>query len=126
VQQAIRTKHCLHAKWIQAEPEEKEKERLLYVRARNRAKSILRKTKMMFEKNISDNAKSNPKKFWSYVRSKMKTRAGIAPLLKIQTYQVHCALLTKKKQGYCKSSSVASLSTNQTAMFPYSMYKQMC
>lgn len=82
VQQAIRTKHRLHAKWIQAEPEEKEKERLLYVRARNRAKSLLRKTKMMFEKNISDNAKSNPKKFWSYVRSKMKTRAGIAPLLR--------------------------------------------
>ena len=62
VQQAIRKKHRLHAKWIQAEPEEKEKERLLYVRARNRAKSLLRKTKMLFEKNISDNAKSNPKK----------------------------------------------------------------
>ena len=53
---------------------------MAYVHARNQTKTLLRKVKRNFEKYVSDDAKTNPKKFWSYVRRKMKTRAGIAPL----------------------------------------------
>ena len=55
---------------------------MAYVRARNQTKTLLRKAKRNFEKDVSDDAKTNPKKFWFYVRGKMKTRAGIAPLLR--------------------------------------------
>ena len=49
---------------------------------RNQVKTLLRKAKRNFEKDTSNNAKSHPKKIWSYVRRKLKTRAGVAPLLK--------------------------------------------
>ena len=58
-----------------------EKKRLEYTRARNRAKTLLRKAKRKFEKGIASQSKINPKLFWAYTRSKMKTKTGIAPLL---------------------------------------------
>ena len=82
LQEKIKKKHSLHSKWIRAHFNDKEKSRLEYVRVRNQVKTLLRKAKRNFEKDISNNAKSQPKKFWSYVRRKLKTRAGIAPLLK--------------------------------------------
>ena len=42
---------------------------------------MLRKAKRSYEKGISVQCKTNPKGFWAYVRSKMETRSGIAPLL---------------------------------------------
>ena len=81
-QETIKKKHRLHDRWIRAKPDEKEYARMAYVRARNQTKTLLRKAKRNFEKDVSDDAKTNPKKFWSYVRGKMKTRAGIAPLLR--------------------------------------------
>ena len=77
----IHKKHQLHRRWINAQHGNKEELRLQYTRARNKVKTLLRKAKRNFERDISNNAKSSPKKFWSYVRRKMKTRAGIAPLL---------------------------------------------
>ena len=41
----------------------------------------MRKAKRNFEKDIANKSKQNPKAFWSYVRSKLKTKAGVAPLL---------------------------------------------
>ena len=42
---------------------------------------MLRKAKRKYEKGIALQSKSNPKCFWEYTRSKMKTKCGIAPLL---------------------------------------------
>lgn len=78
LQRTINKKHQLHRRWIHTRTEDS---RLDYVRARNKVKTMMRRTKRSFERDISTCAKTNPKKFWSYIRRKLKTRAGIAPLL---------------------------------------------
>ena len=40
----------------------------------------MRKVKREFEKGICLKSKSNPKSFWWYVRHKLKTKTGVAPL----------------------------------------------
>ena len=41
----------------------------------------MRQAKKTHEKNICLRAKENPKLFWAHVRQKLKTKAGVAPLL---------------------------------------------
>ena len=48
-----------------------------YARARNEARTYLRKLVREFEKGIVDDIKSNPKAFWKYVKSKSKTKSGV-------------------------------------------------
>ena len=43
-------------------------------------KPIIHKSEREFEGNIGIQSKSNPKMFWSHVRSKRKTKTGVAPL----------------------------------------------
>ena len=57
-----------------------EEEKLEYNRIRNQVRSLTRKSKKIIEKNIAKNSKSNPKAFWKYTQSKLKTRAGIPDL----------------------------------------------
>ena len=57
-----------------------EEQTLEYNKMRNQIRRLTRKAKRMTEKNIAMNTKSNPKKFWKYTQSKLKTRAGIPDL----------------------------------------------
>ena len=54
--------------------------RQAYTKARNKVKSMILKSKREFERNIGIQSKSNPKIFWSHVRSKLKTKTGVALL----------------------------------------------
>lgn len=51
-----------------------------YVRARNQARWATRNAVKIFEKAIAKEIKSNPKSFWKYTNSKLKTKTGIAEL----------------------------------------------
>ena len=51
-----------------------------YRRSANRVKAEVRKAVRTFEKMIAMEAKKNPKAFFNYARSKMKTRTGICDL----------------------------------------------
>ena len=51
-----------------------------YLSARNNVKTELRKAKYSFEKDLASKIKTDNKLFWSYVRSKMKTRSGLGEL----------------------------------------------
>ena len=51
-----------------------------YCEARNKAKKATIYAKKKYEWNIAHDVKDNPKTFWSYVRSKNKTRTGVADL----------------------------------------------
>ena len=53
-----------------------------YAKLRNQAKWITRKAKRDYEKHVAKQAKSNPKAFFKYANSKLKTRGGIADLRK--------------------------------------------
>ena len=79
---AIRDKVKAHRFWMQAKKgDDAEADRLEYIRARNKVKSLLRKAKRRFERGIALQAKTNPKAFWGHTRRSLKTKAGVAPLL---------------------------------------------
>ena len=54
---------------------------LLYSRARNQAKWEWRKAEKDFEKKIAREAKTNPKAFYRYAQSTLKTRSRLSDLL---------------------------------------------
>ena len=59
-----------------------EEEKLGYRRLRNKVKSLCAKAKKIVEKKIAKNAKSNPKGFWAYTQSKLKSRSSLPDLIK--------------------------------------------
>ena len=79
--EAIKTKNKNYKKWMSATNCERDAARLAYIKARNRSKTLLRKSKRSFEKNIASQSKHNPKAFWNHTRRKLKTKCGVAPLL---------------------------------------------
>ena len=52
-----------------------------YINVKNRVRSLTRKLRKDFENNLAENVKTSPKSFWSYVKSRTKTRSSI-PMLK--------------------------------------------
>ena len=52
-----------------------------YCRQRNAVRQLTRDAVRSFELEIANGAKRNPKKFWSYVNSKLKMRTGVADLI---------------------------------------------
>ena len=82
LKEAIRQKHSSHRHWISAIGRAHAgNSRLKYARARNKVTKLMRQAKRKFESNIARDSKTNPKAFWSHVRSKLKTKRGVAPLL---------------------------------------------
>ena len=49
---------------------------------RNQCDKIIRHAEKEYERRLSKESRSNPKYFWKYVQSKMKTNTGIRPLLR--------------------------------------------
>ena len=53
-----------------------------FVKCKNDLRSLTRSLRRMFEKKLANNSKNNPKPFWLYVKSKLKTRTKIHNLTK--------------------------------------------
>ena len=82
LQEAIRDKHASHRRWITAKHHgDAEAARLTYAKIRNKVKNMMRQAKREFEKSVADKSRTNPKAFWSYIRRRLKTKSGVAPLL---------------------------------------------
>ena len=82
LQKDLKEKRRLHRKWVRSVgTSNKERNRASYVTARNRVNKNVKKTKRDVEKGICRSAKRNPKRFWKHIRSSMKTKSGISPLL---------------------------------------------
>ena len=80
--EAIMNKDRKHRHWMKAVGlEEREAAKNGYTKARNKANSLLRKAKRLYERGVADDAKKIPKRFWHHARRKLKTKSGIAPLL---------------------------------------------
>ena len=75
----IKRKHRCWQRYMETRDEKKYHD---YTRLRNQVKNLVRKAKVIMEKDIAKNIKSNPKKFWQYANSKRKIKMGI-PNLKI-------------------------------------------
>ena len=79
--QAISMKDKKHRKWMRANIEGRNLAKEEYIKARNKANSLLRKAKRSYERGIADDAKINPKRFWYHARRKLKCKSSIASLL---------------------------------------------
>ena len=79
---ALKEKNKAFRSWMTAKSNlHRDAARLNYTKLRNKAKTLLRKSKRLFEKGIAQRSKSKPKAFWSYARRKLKTKCSVAPLL---------------------------------------------
>ena len=52
-----------------------------YTKSRRKVKQLIRKSKRTFKKDLATGSKENPKQFWRYVRSKLRTKSGFSTLL---------------------------------------------
>ena len=83
IQSEIQNKRRLHRKWIRSIGTwTEERSRLEYVNARNLVNRKITQVKRRLEERICEQAKKSPKRFWKHVRSSMKTKSGISPLLR--------------------------------------------
>ena len=79
---AIKEKDKAHRLWMSGKKKgEADISRAKYTKARNNVKTLLRKAKRRFEREIAMQAKTNPKAFWGHARRSLKTKPGVAPLL---------------------------------------------
>ncbi|KAK3748516.1 hypothetical protein RRG08_008677 [Elysia crispata] len=67
----------MYRRWIETRDGQHYQE---YAKARNKAARECRKAKIRLEKTVAEQAKRNPKSFWSYVKAKTSTRSGIGDL----------------------------------------------
>ena len=83
IQDDIQNKRRLHRKWIRSIGTDREDLcRTEYVCARNLANRRITQVKRRLEQRVCGQAKKNPKRFWNHVRTSMKTKPGISPLLR--------------------------------------------
>ena len=52
-----------------------------FKRCRNQLRGLTRRLRKEFEKDVAKRIKKDPKQFWNYSRSRMKTRSGVGELL---------------------------------------------
>ena len=81
VRDLIRRKQACHRRWMSSKSKDNQSSRVEYNKVRNAVKRLIRKAKKSYEKNLSAKSKENPKAVWGYIRQKMKTKTGVAPLL---------------------------------------------
>ena len=60
-------------------------EKLQFNRLRNQIRRLTRKGKKLLEQAIAKNTKSNPKAFWKYTQSKLKSRPNIPDIIEPDT-----------------------------------------
>ena len=83
VRRAIKDKEKSHRRWMSAKRGDMNEDmvRKKYTKDRNKVKTLLRKAKRRFERDIAMKAKTEPKAFWGHTRRQLKTKSGVAPLL---------------------------------------------
>ena len=74
---AIRKKHSKWEKFLHCKTNQNYE---IYKDARNKVITEMRRSKYEYEKNLATQIKTDPKLFWSYVRSKLKTKGKLGQL----------------------------------------------
>ena len=78
LREKIREKHRAWRKFMRNKNDENQR---AYIKCRNFIRNQTRKIRNNYEKNIAMEAKVNPKKFWSYVKSKTKIKQELPELI---------------------------------------------
>ena len=69
-----------HRAWTRFMESRESKHYQIYCQLRNKVRSITRKSRILHEKAIAAEAKSNPKKFWNFAKSQTKVKETISNL----------------------------------------------
>ena len=72
---AIRRKHQMWKRYLRTQ---QGADYVEFAQARNKARKATRLPVRLLEKKIAKEAKQNPKYFWKYASTKMRTRTGVA------------------------------------------------
>ena len=108
--EAIHKKQRKWQRYMETKDEEKLKE---YRRQRNKVRAMTRKLQIEKEKKIAKQSKSNPKKFWKFVKSKLKIKTGVANLVMDQTGNSDKLTKTDGEKAEVLSSFFASVFTRE-------------
>ena len=73
----IKQKNALAHKFVRTKDPEIRKK---YNRVRNKTAKLVKRARKKYERNIADEVKGNPKKFWQYINSKSKIKQGVQEL----------------------------------------------
>ena len=79
-QACLNTIRVKHRKWTKYRNSMSDRNYDIYKSARNKAKAELRKAKYEYERDLASKIKTDNKLFWSYVRSKTKTKSSLGEL----------------------------------------------
>ena len=90
--EAIRKKNLKNKLWRHYIRTRSNYDRTRFNTAKNELRSLTRNLRLKFESTIAENIKTSPKSFWSYVKSKTKTRCKIPPLKKTDGTEAVTAL----------------------------------
>ena len=82
---------------------------------------MILKSKREFERNIGTQSKSNPKMFWSHVRSKLKTKTGVAPLLQDEKDETSTNFDDKEKANILQKQFVSVFTKESNAECSFSI-----
>ena len=119
---AIWNKRKLHKRCISSKNvlnvSDAENVRQTYAKDRNKVKAMILKSKREFERNIGTQSKSNPKMFWSHVRSKLKTKTGVAPLLQDEKDETSTNFDDKEKANILQKQFVSVFTKEPNAEVP--------
>ena len=83
-------------------------------KARNKVKAMIRKSK----REIGIQSKSNPKIFWSHVRSKLKTKTGVALLFQDEKDETSTKFDDKEKANILQKQFVSVFTKEPNAKVP--------
>ena len=78
--EAIRKKNLKNNLWRRYTRNKSSYDKRRYCTFKKELRSLTRKLRLEYERSIAQNIKSSPKSFWSYVKSKTKTKCKIPPL----------------------------------------------
>ena len=109
---AIRNKTKPNRQWISSKnvlnASVVENVRQAYTKDRNKVKAMIRKSKREFERNIGIQLKSKPKISCSHVRSKLKTKTSVAPLLQDEKNETSSKFDDKEKAHILQKQFVSA------------------
>ena len=109
---AIRNKTKPNRQWISSKnvlnASVVENVRQAYTKDRNKVKAMIRKSKREFERNIGIQLKSKPKISCSHVRSKLKTKTSVAPLLQDEKNETSSKFDDKEKANILQKQFVSA------------------
>lgn len=117
MKEAVNKKHRCWQRFIETHDPEKYK---MFTRQRNKVQNMTREAQKGLEQEVAKESHRNPKKFWCYVKNKLKTTTGIADL-KIRKQNETKYATTYNEKAKVLNDYFAEVFTREPDMVIYDM-----